>query len=62
MRVHRSMIVATDRIHRIEALANNDMLLHLKHGVQVRPSRSYATAVRALAERLATRTDGASLV
>jgi len=62
VRVHRSMIVATDRIQKIEALPNNDMLLHLKHGVPVRASRSYATAVRAIAERLATRNDGAPLV
>jgi hypothetical protein len=54
VRVHRSMIVATDRIHKIEALPNSDMLLHLKHGGTVRASRSYATAVRTIAERLAT--------
>ncbi len=62
VRVHRSMIVATDRIQKIEALPNNDMLLHLKHGIPLRASRSYATAVRAIAERLATRNNGAPLV
>lgn len=53
VRVHRSMIVATDRILKIESLPNSDMLLHLKHGGPLRASRSYATAVRAIAERLA---------
>jgi hypothetical protein len=62
VRVHRSMIVATDRIQKVEALPNSDMLLHLKHGVPLRASRSYATAVRAIAERLATRQDGSPLV
>lgn len=62
VRVHRSMIVAIDRIQTIEALPNNDMLLHLKHGAPVRASRSYATAVRAIAGRLATSNDNVPLV
>ncbi|MBB3219599.1 LytR/AlgR family response regulator transcription factor [Pseudoduganella umbonata] len=59
LRVHRSMIVATDRIRKVEALPNSDMLLHLPRGVTLRASRNYATAVRAIAERLAARGDGA---
>lgn len=55
LRVHRSMIVATDRIRKIEALPNSDMLLHLQRGVTLRASRNYATAVRAVAQRLAAR-------
>lgn len=62
VRVHRSMIVATDRIQKVEALPNSDMLLHLQPGVTLRASRNYATAVRAIAERLATRNDGVPLV
>lgn len=58
VRVHRSTIVALDRIEKVEALPNSDMLLHLAHGGPLRASRNYATAVRAIAGRLATRKDG----
>jgi DNA-binding LytR/AlgR family response regulator len=62
VRVHRSMIVATDRIQKIEPLPNSDMLLHLKHGGPLRASRSYAIAVRAIARQMAARHDGPPLV
>jgi len=62
VRIHRSMIVAVDRVQKIEALPNNDMLLHLKHGIPLRASRSYASAVRAIAERLAAHDDHAPVV
>lgn len=52
IRIHRSIIVAADRIQKVEALPNSDMLLYLKSGVSLRASRSYATGVRAIAERL----------
>jgi two-component system LytT family response regulator len=52
VRVHRGMIVAVDRIHTVEALANGDALLHLRRGGPLRASRSYATAVKAVAAQL----------
>ncbi|WP_313165249.1 LytTR family DNA-binding domain-containing protein [Massilia oculi] len=52
IRIHRSIIVAADRVQKVEALPNSDMLLHLESGVSLRASRSYATAVRAISERL----------
>ncbi|MES2163663.1 MAG: LytTR family DNA-binding domain-containing protein [Pseudomonadota bacterium] len=52
LRIHRSMIVAVDRIRRVEALSNGDALLHLTHGGPLRASRSHAAAVRAVAARL----------
>jgi hypothetical protein len=61
VRIHRSVIVATDRVQKVEVLPNNDMLLHLKRGAPLRASRSYATAVRAIAARLAPRNDGSAL-
>lgn len=48
-RIHRSMIVAVDRIRVFEALANGDALLHLTRGGPLRASRSYAAAVKAAA-------------
>ncbi|MQA38853.1 LytTR family DNA-binding domain-containing protein [Rugamonas aquatica] len=48
-RIHRSMIVAVDRIRLFEALANGDALLHLTRGGPLRASRSYAAAVKAAA-------------
>jgi hypothetical protein len=62
VRIHRSMIVAVDRVQKIEALPNSDTLLHLKRGISLRASRSYASAVRAIAERLATHDDNAPLL
>jgi hypothetical protein len=52
LRIHRSMIVAVDRIRAVEALANGDALLHLTHGGPLRTSRSYAAAVKAVATKL----------
>jgi hypothetical protein len=52
LRIHRSMIVAVDRICAVEALANGDALLHLTRGGPLRASRSYATAVKAVAAKL----------
>jgi hypothetical protein len=52
LRIHRGMIVAVDRICKIEALPNNDTLLHLTHGGALRASRSYAAAVKAAGARL----------
>jgi hypothetical protein len=52
VRIHRSMIVAIDRIRAVEALANGDALLHLTHGEPLRASRSYAAAVKAVASNL----------
>jgi hypothetical protein len=52
LRIHRSMIVAVDRIRAVEALANGDALLHLARGGPLRASRSYAAAVKAVAARL----------
>ena len=48
-RIHRSMIVAVDRIRVFEALANGDAQLHLTRGGPLRASRSYAAAVKAAA-------------
>lgn len=48
VRIHRSMIVATDRIEKVESLPNGDMLLHLNCGIELRASRSYATTIRAI--------------
>jgi hypothetical protein len=52
VRIHRSLIVAVDRVRAVEALANGDALLHLTHGAPLRASRSYAAAVRAVATKL----------
>lgn len=52
LRIHRSMIVAVDRVRAVEPLTNNDTLLHLTRGGPLRASRSYAAAVRAVAARL----------
>lgn len=52
VRIHRSMIVAVDRIRTVEALANGDALLHLTRGGPLRASRSYAAAVKAVAAQL----------
>jgi DNA-binding LytR/AlgR family response regulator len=49
LRIHRSMIVAVDRIRAVEALPNGDALLHLTSGGQLRASRSYAAAIKAVA-------------
>ena len=51
LRIHRSVIVAVNRVDRVEALTNGDTLLHLKHGAPLRASRSYAAAVKALARQ-----------
>jgi hypothetical protein len=52
VRIHRSMIIAVDRIRTVEALANGDALLHLTRGGPLRASRSYAAAVKAVAAQL----------
>jgi hypothetical protein len=52
LRIHRSMIVAVDRIRAVEALPNGDALLHLTSGGPLRASRSYAAAIKALAAQL----------
>ena len=52
LRIHRSMIVAVDRIREVEALPNSDTLLHLTRGGPLRASRSYAAAVKAIAAQL----------
>jgi hypothetical protein len=49
IRIHRSMIVAVDRVQRVEKLDNGDALLHLIHGAPLRASRSYAATVKQLA-------------
>lgn len=49
LRIHRSMIVAVDRMRVVEALANGDALLHITRGGPLRVSRSYAAAVKAAA-------------
>ncbi|MYN26736.1 LytTR family DNA-binding domain-containing protein [Duganella levis] len=50
LRIHRSMVVALDRITAVEALANGDSLLHLAHGDPLRASRTYAAAIKAIRE------------
>jgi hypothetical protein len=52
LRIHRSMIVAVDRIRMVETLANSDTLLHLTRGGPLRASRSYSAAVKVVAARL----------
>jgi hypothetical protein len=52
LRIHRSMIVAVDRIRKVEGLANNDTLLHLTRGGPLRASRSYGAAVKAVGAQL----------
>jgi hypothetical protein len=52
IRIHRSMIVAVDRIRAVEALANGDALLHLTRSGPLRASRSYASSVKAVAAKL----------
>ncbi len=46
VRVHRRAIVAIDRIHEIQPLANGDSMLVLRDGHTIRSSRSYREAVR----------------
>ena len=53
-RIHRSMIVAVDRVRTVETLANGDALLHLTRGEPLRASRSYAAAIREIAAKLAS--------
>ncbi|WP_332854268.1 LytR/AlgR family response regulator transcription factor, partial [Duganella sp. S19_KUP01_CR8] len=55
LRIHRSMIVAVDRVRAVEPLTNSDTLLHLTRGGPLRASRSYAAAVKAVAARLRDR-------
>jgi len=52
LRIHRSMIVAVDRVRAVEPLTNSDTLLHLARGGPLRASRSYAAAVKAVAAQL----------
>ncbi|GJJ01740.1 hypothetical protein RugamoR64_22780 [Duganella rhizosphaerae] len=52
LRIHRSMIVAVDRVRAVEPLTNSDTLLHLTRGGPLRASRSYAAAVKAVAAQL----------
>jgi len=46
VRVHRRVIVAVDQIVAIQPIANGDSALILKHGRELRASRSYREAVR----------------
>lgn len=52
VRIHRSMIVAADRVCMVEAIPNGDALLHLTRGEPLRASRSYSAAVKEIAARL----------
>lgn len=52
LRIHRSMVVAVDRIRHVDFLPNGDALLHLTQGGPLRASRSHHAAVKAIAARL----------
>ena len=44
MRIHRSTIVAADRIHEMEALPNHEFRVRLADGTELRASRTYSSA------------------
>ena len=44
MRIHRSTIVAADRIHEMEALPNHEFHVRLADGTELRASRTYSSA------------------
>jgi two-component system, LytTR family, response regulator len=48
VRVHRSSIVRLDRIVQLEAMHNQDAILHLKSGDKLKVSRTYGDRVREL--------------
>lgn len=48
VRIHRSILVATDRIAAIRALLSGGHVIELQNGVQLRSSRLYADRVRVL--------------
>lgn len=52
LRIHRSTIVALDRIVAVDPVVNGDTLLHLTRGGPLRASRSYESAVKAVAAQL----------
>jgi hypothetical protein len=52
LRIHRSTIVAVDRIRAVDPVVNGDTLLHLTRGGPLRASRSYESAVRAVTAQL----------
>jgi two-component system LytT family response regulator len=44
LRIHRSTIVAADRIHEMEALPNHEFRVRLADGTELRASRTYSSA------------------
>ena len=44
LRIHRSTIVAADRIREMESLPNHEFLVHLADGTELRASRTYSSA------------------
>ena len=52
LRIHRSMVVAVDRIRHVDFLPNGDALLNLTQGGPLRASRSHQAAVKEIAAHL----------
>jgi hypothetical protein len=48
VRIHRRFIVAADRVRHIEPISNGDAIVRLANGVELRQSRQYRNALRAL--------------
>lgn len=48
LRIHRSIIVNTDRIFRIEPWANGEYLIVMRNGTKINTGRSYADTIRKL--------------
>ncbi len=44
VRIHRSTIVATNRVHEMESLPNHEFRVRLADGTELRASRTYSTA------------------
>lgn len=44
VRIHRSTIVATSRVHEMESLPNHEFRVRLADGTELRASRTYSTA------------------
>jgi two-component system LytT family response regulator len=44
LRIHRSTIVASDRIHEMETLPNHEFRVRLNDGTELRASRTYSSA------------------